>query len=215
MSHDPESKTVLIVDDHPIFRDGLRRAFQDCTDFTVVGEAENGETAVELACELRPSIMLLDFALPDFSALEVLHRMKELGVATRTILLTADIDRQQITEALHLGARGVIMKDAGVEVLFKSMYAVLAGEYWIGRELMADWVEYLKTDRPRASITRREREVITRILEGLSNREIASALGISDETVKRHISNIYDKLGVSNRMEMALYITSGKLKGPR
>lgn len=202
---------ILIVDDHPIFRDGLRRALQENPMFRVVGDASAGHMAVELACQLHPRIIILDFALPDFSGLEVLRRLRERGARASAILLTASIEREQIREALQLGARGVVLKDAGTDVLTRCIHAVLAGEYWIGRDVMADWVQYLRNSSPRASITPREREVVERILQGLSNKEIASALGISEETVKRHISNIYDKLGVSSRMELALYVSSGKL----
>jgi len=202
---------VLIVDDHPVFRDGLRRALQDDAEFFVLGEASNGEDATRLASEIQADVILLDFALPDFSGLEVLRRLREGKLKTHVVLITAAIERQQIMEALQLGARGVVMKDAGMDVIKKCIHAILAGEYWIGREVMADWVQYLKNDVPRATVTSREREIIDRVLKGLTNRDIGRVLGISEQTVKRHISNIYDKLGVSNRMELALYITSGKL----
>ncbi len=203
---------VLIVDDHPIFRDGVRRSLFDADDFMVIGEARDGESAVALTARLQPGLILLDLNLPDISGLEVLRRLKDANTDARVLILTANIDRTQTNEALRLGARGVVLKDSGAEVLLKCMRAIMAGEYWVGRELLADFVDYLKRQTPGSTVTARERQIVESILAGMSNREIGDKLGISEETVKRHIRNIYDKLGVSNRMELALYVSAGKLR---
>lgn len=210
MSH---KTTVAIADDHPIFREGVRRLLLQNATLDFVGEAGDGEAAVRLADEKKPDVMLLDFTLPGYSGLEVLRRMHEAGSRTKVLFLTAGMDRAEVLQALELGARGVVMKDAAAELLGKAITCILAGEYWIGREVVADWFEYSHRQRPpRLTLTERERDITDQILTGKTNREIGAELGISEETVKRHIRNIYDKLGVSNRMELALYISSGKLE---
>jgi two-component system nitrate/nitrite response regulator NarL len=163
--------------------------------------------------ETKPDVMLLDYALPGYSGVEVLRRMHDAGSPTRVLFLTAGMDRAEVLQALELGARGVVLKDAAAELLGKAIACILAGEYWIGREVVADWFEYSHRQRaPRLTLTQREHDITDQVLTGKTNREIGAALGISEETVKRHIRNIYDKLGVSNRMELALYISSGKLE---
>jgi DNA-binding NarL/FixJ family response regulator len=129
-------------------------------------------------------------------------------VPTKVLFLTAGMDRQYILEALRLGARGVLTKDADAKLLGKAIRCVLAGEYWIGRDMVADWLDYSRRQtKPDHTLTVREREIANQVLSGKTNREIAGALAISGETVKRHIRNIYDKCGVSSRMELAIYLT--------
>ncbi len=212
----PDLRTRLVLaDDHPLFRDGVRRALEANAEFEVVGEVSEGDATVQTILSRRPDVLLLDLALPDISGIEVLRRLKDAGVSVRTLMLTGAIDRLQTLEALQLGARGVLMKDAAGHLLVKAIRAVMKGEYWIGRQTMADWSEYARQHRaPRLMLTERERQVIVRMLEGLSNREIADVMSVGEETVKTHVSNVYRKLGVSNRMELALYVASGKLKQP-
>jgi len=206
---------IVLADDHPLFRDGVRRALEAGGEFAIVAEASDGASAVQQATGHGPDLLLLDIALPGFSGIEVLRRLKELGAPVRTLLLTAAIDRQQTLEALELGARGVVMKEAAADVLVKAIRAVLRGEYWIGRETLAHWTDYARRHQaPRQMLTAREREVSRYALDGLSNREIAEQLSLGEETVKTHVSNIYRKLGVSNRMELALYVATGKLTHP-
>lgn len=204
----PTKTTVVISDDHPMFRDGIRRAITATNNLELVGEACDGESSVREALDKRPDLMLLDFNLPDFSGIEVLRRLREAGASTRVLFVTAGMGRHEILEALQLGARGVLTKDAAAELLAKAIRCVLAGEYWIGRDVVADWLDYSRrqTD-PTQPLTVREREIINQVLTGKTNREIAYALAISDETVKRHIRNIYDKCGVSSRVELAMYVT--------
>jgi DNA-binding NarL/FixJ family response regulator len=205
--------TVVLADDHPIFRDGVRGILGLASDFELVGEAGDGVDAVKLTLARRPDLLLLDLALPDMSGNEVLRRLREEGCRTATLLVTGAIDREQTLEALHLGARGVVMKSSASEVLLKAMRAVARGEYWVGHRTMADWTEYAREHgQPRQLLTAREQEVLRHVLDGLSNRDIGRTLGVSEETVKSHVSNIYRKLGVSNRMELALYVATGKLK---
>jgi len=184
-------------------------------DFEVSGEADTGRSAIELVLTEHPDLLLLDFLLPDISGNEVLRRLRDQAATVATLMVTAAIDRAQTLEALRLGARGVVMKSSAADVLLKAIQAVLKGEYWVGHKMMADWASYAQQHgQPRQTLTAREQEIVTRVLNGDTNRDIAAALGVGEETVKTHVSNIYRKLGVSSRMELALYITSGKLAQP-
>lgn len=158
----------------------------------------------------EPDVLLLDLATPGVNGLEAL---REIGATSkpRTLVLTAKIETEQIVQALQLGARGVVLKDAATEILFKSIRAVMKGEYWVGRERISNLVEALQSlSRPGAAtgrygLTERELQVVAAIAEGLTNREIATKLVISEQTVKHHLTSIFDKVGVSNRLELAVF----------
>jgi DNA-binding NarL/FixJ family response regulator len=203
-----ETKTrtirIVIADDHAIFRDGLRRLLATQEDFQIVAEAADGKEAIALANEFRPDVLLLDLAMPRVPGMEVLRELAHQEVAVRTILLTAAIQPFAVTSALQLGARGIVLKASPPELLLKSIRAVCDGQFWVGSEAVTAWA---RTGQPSSSgfgLTSREVEIIAAIKEGSSNREIASKLAISEETVKRHLSNIYGKLGVSSRLELAV-----------
>ena len=194
---------ILIADDHAIFRDGLRRLLATQEEFSVVGEACDGQEALSLATDLKPDVLLLDLAMPRVPGMEVLRELSRRGTPVRTILLTAAIQSFAVTSALQLGARGIVLKASPPELLLKSIRAVHDGQFWVGSEQVASWA---RGGHPPAGfgLTSREIEIISAIKEGSSNREIASKLAISEETVKRHLSNIYGKLGVSSRLELAV-----------
>lgn len=194
---------ILIADDHAIFRDGLRRLLATQEAFSVVGEACDGQEAVALATDLKPDVLLLDLAMPRVPGMEVLRELSRRGTQVRTILLTAAIQPFAVTSALHLGARGIVLKASPPELLLKSIRAVHEGQFWVGSEQVASWA---RAGHPPVGfgLTSREIEIISAIKEGSSNREIASKLAISEETVKRHLSNIYGKLGVSSRLELVV-----------
>jgi two-component system, NarL family, nitrate/nitrite response regulator NarL len=205
---------ILIADDHPMFRMGLQQVLQTEQGFQVVGEAQDGEQSVTLAHKLKPDILLLDVAMPGLSGLEVLHKLSTSDLSTRTILLTAHIEPTQFVEALHLGARGIVLKDAAPQMLVKSIRSVMAGQYWIGHESVANLVRALREFMPHEAeaarkktfgLTPRELEIVSMIVAAYTNKEIAERFAISEETVKRHLTNIFDKLGVSNRLELALF----------
>lgn len=210
---------ILIADDHPIFRDGLKRLLESEPDLRVVGEACDGIEAIELVKKLGPEILLLDLAMPRLAGLEALRELSTKTLPVRVILLTAAAEKQQIVEALQLGARGVVLKDSATQILLKSIRAVMDGEYWVGRESVSNLVQYLRNlidssppvPRRRYGLTPRELEIISAVVAGYANREIAEHFRISEDTVKHHLSNIFDKLGVSTRLELALFAVNQAL----
>jgi DNA-binding NarL/FixJ family response regulator len=204
MSTDKHPIRIVIADDHAIFRDGLRRLLATQEDFQVVAEASDGREAISLATELRPDVLLLDLAMPRVPGMEVLRELAHQEVSVRTILLTAAIQPFNVTSALQLGARGIVLKASPPELLLKSIRAVHEGQFWVGSEPVASWARAGGPSTTGFGLTSREVEIISAIKEGSSNREIASKLAISEETVKRHLSNIYGKLGVSSRLELAV-----------
>jgi two-component system, NarL family, nitrate/nitrite response regulator NarL len=208
---------IVIADDHPIFRDGLRRLLESEPDMKVIGEACDGLEAVKLATEIKPDILLLDLAMPHHTGLDALRDLSNRSGssgAVRIILLTAAAEKKQIVEALQLGARGVVLKDSATQLLLKSIHSVMSGEYWVGRESVSNLVQYLRnlmqstseeTRQKRFGLTPRELEIVSAVVAGYANREIAEYFKISEDTVKHHLSNIFDKLGVSTRLELALF----------
>src|SRR5215472_2592877 len=142
----PQQTRLVIADDHPIFRDGLRRLLESEGDLKVLGEASDGAEAVKLTRQLKPDILLLDLSMPKHPGLEALRELSTPANATpvRVILLTAGIEKAQIVEALQLGARGVVLKDSATQLLLKAIQTVMAGEYWVGRESVSNLVLYLQ-----------------------------------------------------------------------
>ena len=213
---------ILIADDHPIFRDGLRKLLEAESGFEVVGEAADGEEAVNLARRLKPDILLLDLAMPRYTGLDALKGLTELP-SVRTIVLTAALEKEEVLEVLQLGARGVVLKESTTQVLLKSVHGVMAGQYWVGRDSVASLVQALRDLTPSRSgdtkpknfgLTPRELEIVAAIVAGYTNKDIAEKFSLSAQTVKHHLTNIFDKLGVSNRLELALFATSHRLVSP-
>jgi DNA-binding NarL/FixJ family response regulator len=210
---------IVIADDHPLVREGLRTLLELQPGFTVVGDAGDGLDAVRLTKDLRPDVLLLDLAMPRMNGLEVLKALADTATEVRTVLLTAAIEREETVQALRLGARGVVLKESATQVLYKCIRAVMAGEFWVGHERIDDLIDTLRQieraparePAPASRLTRRELQVIAAVVEGGSNKDIAKAFGLSEQTVKNHLSNIFDKLGVSNRLELALYAVHHRL----
>jgi two-component system, NarL family, nitrate/nitrite response regulator NarL len=200
---------ILIADDHPIFCAGLRRLLEVEPGFEVIAEARDGVEALELAIALNPDLVLLDFAMPRMAGVDVVRELTSRATRSRLMLLTAAIGRQQIVEALRLGAHGVVLKEAASELLFRAIRAVMGGQTWIGRETVTDLVHYMRGQRPESEqrkfrLTPREQQVVAAVVSGLTNKDIARQFSVSEDTIKHHVSNIFDKLGVSNRLELAL-----------
>jgi DNA-binding NarL/FixJ family response regulator len=203
---------VAIADDHPIFRDGLRRLLELEPDMQVVAEATGGDEVQSVLDRLQPDILLLDLAMPRGSGLEALRRSAGGEGRTRVLMLTASIEKPQVVEALRWGARGVVMKDSATQLLIRAIRSVMKGEYWVGRESVADVLEYVRANERRAAapaakfrLTPRETEVIATVVAGYTNKDIAQKFQISEDTVKHHLTNVFDKVGVSNRLELALF----------
>ncbi|HZM50220.1 MAG TPA: response regulator transcription factor [Vicinamibacteria bacterium] len=216
----PEGIRVLIADDHPIFRQGLRTILEAEDGFVVVAEAADGNEAVRLARDFQPDVLLLDLAMPGVSGMEALAELAAAPTPVRTIMLTAAIEKAEIVKALQLGAAGVVLKSSSTDLLFKSIRSVMAGQHWIGRDAVSDLVQALRAQigavpekpaRERFGLTRREIEITSSVVAGLSNREIARKLSLSEDTVKHHLTNIFNKMGASNRLELALFAVHHRL----
>ena len=216
----PAAIRVVIADDHTIFRKGLRSVLEAEAGFIVVGEAADGEQAVDLCRSLEPHVLLLDLGMPGQSGMDALAELATSPTPLRTILLTAGIEKAEIVRALQLGAAGVVLKSAPTELLFKSIRSVMAGQHWIGREAVSDLVQALReqmaapTEKParkRFGLTAREVGITSAVVAGLSNREIARKLSLSEDTVKHHLTNIFNKMGASNRLELALFAVHHRL----
>src|SRR5262249_50431664 len=204
---------IVVADDHPVFREGLIRILETRPDLVVVGAGADGHEAIQLTTDLQPDVLLLDVAMPGMSGLAALRAMQHNTLRTRVILVTAAIDRAAIAVALRLGARGILTKNSASDLLWKAIRAVTNGEYWVGRNRVTDLDNALRevAEPPRGpsrrqfGLTPRELEMIAAIVAGFSNVDIAARFAISEKTVKHHLTNIFDTLRVSNRLELALF----------
>jgi len=249
MSHDPKSTapgrakpsgaarpaTIVIADDEWIFRASLRQLLTAPPDaikdvygidvgrgFSVVGEAGNGEEAVTMARSAAPDLLLLDLDMPRMSGIDCLRELQPLAGRMNALILAGDVRKSDLFNALHLGVRGLMLKDAATEVLFEAIVSVLVGRYWLDQALVAYLMELAGgLARANASATRRpfgltprEQDVLKLVVAGYANKEIAQTYAVSEETVKHHLTRIFDKVGASNRLELALLATeSGIVSG--
>jgi DNA-binding NarL/FixJ family response regulator len=211
---------IVVADDHPVVRFGVKNMLMGEPGFEVVGEAADGEEAITATIEMEPDILLLDMQMPKLPGLEAMRAIMSRSPRVKIILLTSTISTKQVIEALQIGARGIVLKDTVAGDLGESIRAVLSGDYWIGGQRVANLLAALHELMQQAAavpekktygLTPRELEVVTCIVEGCSNKDIARQFTISEETVKRHLSNIFDKTGVSTRLELALFAISHKL----
>jgi DNA-binding NarL/FixJ family response regulator len=202
---------IVLADDHAILREGLKRVLESNPAYTIVGEATTGREAVRLAATLQPDLLLLDVSMPELTGLEALERLAPAANAIKVIVFTASIARADMAKALQLGARGVVLKAAGSEVLFAAIEAVRRGEYWLDRGSVSDLVSMASSPvrvRHLFGLTDRQLEIVSAVVDGMTNRAIGAKLAISDETVKHHLTQIFNKTGVSTRLELALLATS-------
>jgi DNA-binding NarL/FixJ family response regulator len=216
----PPRTTIAIADDQPLFREGLRCLLAAEPDLSVVGTASDGQEAIDLVRSAVPDVLLLDLDMPRCPGLDVLRELAEPPVRTRTIVLAATTDDGRAVEALRLGARGILPKDTTLSLLVKCIRLVKAGQYWVGREAVSTLVSALRhvpggRDRSPAlfGLTGRQIEIIKALTTGATNRDIARQLGISEDTVKQHITTAFDKCGVSSRVELAMFATHHRLTG--
>jgi DNA-binding NarL/FixJ family response regulator len=208
---------VLLADDHAIFRDGLRKLLDADEDITIVGEAQNGAECIRMLTKLKPDILLLDLRMPDKDGLAVLEEVNFDTLPTRVVVLTAAEDDRDVVRAMRLGARGVVLKQSATDLLVKSIHRVHAGEIWLDNRMTAEVMKAFSKSsesgprREKPLLSDREKEIVQLVAQGFRNKEIGEKLFISEQTVKNHLHNIFDKLGVSDRLELALYAIHHRL----
>ena len=208
---------ILIADDHAIFRDALRKLLDSEEEITIVGEARNGAECIKKLGELKPDILLLDLRMPDKNGLAVLEELDFNTLPTRVIVLTAAEDDRDVVRAMRLGARGVVLKESAIDLLVKSIHRVHAGEIWLDGHMTAEVINAFSASSKSSArnekplLSDREMEVVQLVAQGFHNKEIGKKLFISEQTVKNHLHNIFDKLGVSDRLELALYAIHHRL----
>ncbi|GAB4503524.1 MAG: response regulator transcription factor [Anaerolineales bacterium] len=203
--------TVVIVDDHPIVRAGMRAVLSAAADIEVIGEGENGADALRLVAELRPDVLALDVQLPDLNGLEVTRRLRAEGTPTAILILTAHDDPQTVFGLLESGAVGYVLKDEALETLVNAVRTAARGETWLSPAVAGQVVKRAVAGIPPeaeaafSTLTRREIEVLRLVARGLDNAAIAQELVLTKRTVQNHISNIYGKLSVATRAEAVLF----------
>jgi DNA-binding NarL/FixJ family response regulator len=206
---------IVLADDHPIVRDGLKKLLLLEDDFEVVGEAGDGREVIEKVQEVDPDVLLLDLRMPNLDGLAALQALQQTNKRTRVIVLTASEDKNEFVQAMKLGCSGIVLKQTAPDLIVKSIRKVHAGEIWLDSHTTAAVMRQFSTGleasgsgakgRERSPLSTREREIVALVAQGYKNKEMAEKMFISEQTVKNHLHNIFDKLGVSDRLELALY----------
>jgi two-component system, NarL family, nitrate/nitrite response regulator NarL len=207
---------VVLADDHPIVRDGLRKLLTLEDDIEVVGEASDGREVVHVVQETQPDVVILDLRMPHMDGLAALQALQQIEKKARVIVLTASEDKNEFVQAMKLGCSGIVLKQTAPELIVKSIRKVFAGEIWLDSHTTAAVMRQFASPadvmsgggakgRERSPLSQREREIVSLVAQGYKNREMAEKMFISEQTVKNHLHNIFDKLGVSDRLELALY----------
>lgn len=210
---------VMIADDHALIREGIKQILELENDISVIGQASNGEEAFEMATELNPEVILLDINMPKLNGIETLRKFKDMGIKSKVIILTIHEDKEYILKTLKLGANGYILKDSSADILIEGIRAVYKGEKYIQpsvAELVnesSSYDDYCNASLVKInSLTKREYEVLILIAEGLNNKDIAERLYISEKTVKNHVSNIFKKLNLNDRVQAAIFAYKNDIK---
>jgi DNA-binding NarL/FixJ family response regulator len=212
----PKPIRVVLADDHPIVRDGLRKLLTLEEDIEVVGEAADGREVVQVVQETRPDVLILDLRMPYMDGLATLQALQQVERKVRVIVLTASEDKNEFVQAMKLGCSGIVLKQTAPELIVKSIRKVHSGEIWLDSHTTAAVMRQFASPadmmsnghnkgRERSPLSQREREIVGLVAQGYKNREMAEKMFISEQTVKNHLHNIFDKLGVSDRLELALY----------
>jgi DNA-binding NarL/FixJ family response regulator len=210
---------IVIADDHPIVRDGLKKLLLLEDDFEIVGEAGDGREVIEKVQALDPDVLLLDLRMPNLDGLSALQALQQTNKRTRVIVLTASEDKNEFVQAMKLGCSGIVLKQTAPDLIVKSIRKVNSGEIWLDSHTTAAVMRQFSTgqegsggqasgggkSRERSPLSAREREIVALVAQGYKNKEMAEKMFISEQTVKNHLHNIFDKLGVSDRLELALY----------
>src|ERR1700760_2449195 len=218
---------IVVADDHLIFRDGLCKLLALEEDFEVVAQASDGRQVLEVLQQFEPDILLLDLKMPSLDGLATLQRLQAAKNKTRVIVLTASDDKNEFVQAMKLGTSGIVLKQTATELLIKSIRKVHAGEIWLDSHTTAAVIrQFVAADEPpsapaapppnsrereRSPLSQREREIVALVAQGFKNKEMAEKMFISEQTEKNHLHNIFDKLGVSDRLELALYAIHNNL----
>jgi len=210
---------VVIADDHPIVRQGLKLVIDTQPDMAVIGQAENGDEALQLIIDLSPDIVVMDLKMPKKDGVATIQEIGNLGLEIKILVLTSFSDDDMVLEAIQEGANAVLLKDSPPEHLIKAIRAVYHGESvlhpTVAQRLMKKYQQSSKLELPEKTMTAREIDVLNCLALGLSNREIAEQLSISMRTVTTHVQNILNKLGLENRTQAALYaVEHGIAKKP-
>jgi DNA-binding NarL/FixJ family response regulator len=217
---------LLIADGHPIVLEGLRTVLGHQPTVQVVGEASDGMEAIEKTVSLDPDIVLMELKLPRVDGLTVLRSIQARAGRSKVILFSSSENKEDFVEAMKLGCSGILSKDSAIGLIEKSIQKVYAGEIWLDSNTTAAVIRQFaspsdfpavhgatngKSTRERAQLSQREREIIILIAQGYKNKEIAEKMFITEQTVKNHLHNVFDKLGVSDRLELALYAIHNSL----
>jgi DNA-binding NarL/FixJ family response regulator len=204
--------SIALADDHAIFRDGLRRLLQLEPDFKIVAEAQDGTQVPDILRDHEPDVLLLDLKMPNLDGLSLLQRLQNQKIRTKIIVLTASDDEGEYVQAMKYGTSGIVLKQTATDLLIKSIRKVYDGEIWLDAKTTAAVMRQFASpndpsprDRDKPRLSNREREIVALVAQGFKNKEIAERMFISEQTVKNHLHNIFDKLGVSDRLELALY----------
>jgi DNA-binding NarL/FixJ family response regulator len=214
-----EAIRVLIVDDHTLFRDGLRALLASIPDIAVVGEAASGKEALRLSVDHQPDVILMDIQMPDLNGIEATRQILRTSPHVGVIVLTMFQDDDSVFAAMRAGARGYVLKGADQGVLLRAVRAVANGESLFSPEIAARLMHFFANLQPAArpelfpELTEREREILTFIADGQTNGEIAEKLVISMKTVRNHVSNIFSKLQVADRTQAAIRAREAGLGG--
>lgn len=208
--------TLIIADDHPLVLDGIENLFRTEKDFKLVARCQSGEEALAALRQHKPDILVLDVNMPGIGGLGVLQAMKKEKLATRVVLLTATLKEDELSDAVRLGVRGLVLKDLAPKLLVQSIRKVHAGEIWLEKQAVSAALEKLlqrETGRNEAGeiLTPRELEIVRQVVTGLSNAALGKMLFISEGTVKMHLHNIYQKLGVDSRTKLIRYAQEKRL----
>jgi DNA-binding NarL/FixJ family response regulator len=208
---------VVLADDHPIVRDGLKKLLVLEEDIAVVGEASDGREVLDVVQNTKPDVVVLDLRMPNMDGLAALEAIQRMENKPRVIILTASEDKNEFVQAMKLGCSGIVLKQTAPELIVKSIRKVHSGEIWLDSHTTAAVMRQFAApgevlgshpsarNRERSPLSQREREIVGLVAQGYKNREMAEKMFISEQTVKNHLHNIFDKLGVSDRLELALY----------
>jgi DNA-binding NarL/FixJ family response regulator len=210
----PPFLRILIADDHPVVREGLRAILEAAPDLILVGEAADGAEAVQLAGTLSPDVVLMDLRMPGLDGIQAIRQIKARYPAVEVVILTTYDDDAYIVRGLRAGARGYLLKDTSRKALFEAVRAAARGESLLPSAVVEKVVAHLAEPRPAGTerLSGREREVLALLAQGAANKEIARHLNITERTVKAHVTSIFTKLGVSSRAEaVAVALRSGFL----